>query len=362
MNRFNEFLPIGLCVALLGLSSCSGEEEPQGAMTYDDNAIRFAAGTEYARGGDVTTNNLTSFNVYAYTGMPASPTVFMDNVTVSKTGNNVWTYSPVKYWPAKETVDFYAFSPASWVGDGGPLKPVSYNSYPGTEDIVYAVSPGLSGNAGEPNAQVVFNFRHALAKVTVKMSSTNENLSVRVTNVVLNNIRTKGNFTFPSASTAGTVGVESTGKWSDQNTPMVYVLHMSSTKDEIITLTSTPTDMSETGSGFGGAKYMVPQELTWRSGGFGNDTFIGVMCSVYDSKTGVKLWPNDNTPSENVVEGSTFGDGILKFPLSTSSFSAWEPGCHYIYSLVINSNEEMGAIEFGNPTVDTYVDVTTTYE
>lgn len=107
---------------------------------------------------------------------------------------------------------------------------------------------------------------------------------------------------------------------------------------------------------------MLPQSLTWRSNGSGNDTYIAVMCSIYDTKSGTKLWPNENTPKENIVEGSTFGDGILKFPLSTSKFSEWQPGCHYIYNLVINSNEEMGVIEFGTPTVDTFIDVETNYQ
>ena len=364
MKRFKQFLPIGVAIGIgaFSMASCSESEEPSALGGSSDNAIRFAANTEFSRAGDVTTNNLTSFNVYAYTGTAASPTLFMDNVTVNKTSNNSWTYSPVQYWPANEAVDFYAFAPAAWVGENDPLKPVSYDSYPGTEDIIYAVSPDLKGNAGAPNAQVVFNFRHALSKVTVKLSSSNENLSVRVSNVVMNNLMTKGNFTFPTESTSGNPTEESVGKWSDQNTPIGYILHMSRDRDEVILLTTTPTDMSDTGSKLGGPKYMMPQALTWRSNGYGNDTFIGVMCSVYDTKTGLKLWPNENTPAENVVEGSTFCDGILKFPLSTSKFSAWQPGCHYIYSVVINANEEMGAIEFGNPTVDTYVDVVTNYE
>lgn len=108
---------------------------------------------------------------------------------------------------------------------------------------------------------------------------------------------------------------------------------------------------------------MIPQTLTWRRNGAGaQDTYITVMCSVYDTKSGTKLWPNANTPSENIVEGSTFGDGLLKFPLSSTLFSEWHPGYHYVYNLVINSNSEMGAIEFGNPKVDSYVDVTTTYQ
>lgn len=349
-----------LTVAML--ASCSDNEHISPSDTPSDNAIRFAANTDFSRAGDITTSNLSAFNVYAYTGMASTPTLFMDNVEVTKTGSNTWTYSPLKYWPAHETVDFYAFAPASWVGSDGPLKPVAYDAYPGTEDIVYAVSPGLSGMSQGPNAQVLFNFRHALAKITIKMSSSNAELLVKVSNVALANICTKGNFNFPSGSTAEAASAENVGTWTDQNTPVAYLFHMSQAEDDLISLTTTPTDMGDTGMGLGGAKFVMPQHLTWRSNGSGNDTYITVMCSVYDAKSGAKLWPNANTPSENVVEGSTFGDGLLKFPLSTSAFSAWSPGCHYVYNLVINSNEEMGAIEFGTPTVDTFVDVTTNYQ
>lgn len=137
---------------------------------------------------------------------------------------------------------------------------------------------------------------------------------------------------------------------------------MSQSADDLITLTTTPATMGTENVPTGGSKYVIPQMLSYRSNGNGNDNYLAVMCSIYDTKSGDKLWPNANTPSENIVEGSTFGDGLLKFPLLTSSFTSWQPGVHYIYNLVINSNEEMGAIEFGNPTVDTYVDVTANYE
>ena len=107
--------------------------------------------------------------------------------------------------------------------------------------------------------------------------------------------------------------------------------------------------------------YVLPQELTWRSNGSGNDTYIAVMCTVYDAASGTKLWPNANTPEDNLINGSTNGDGLLKFPLSTSIYSEWQPGCHYIYNLVINSNEDMGAIEFGTPSVDTFISIETNY-
>lgn len=361
MKKYYLLLPT--VIGLSGLiSACSSDEDSPLDTGRHDNAIRFVANTEFSRAGDITTNSLTTFNVYAYTGLGTAPDVFMNNVEVKKTGANTWSYSPIQYWPAKEAVDFYAFAPASWLGTSQPIKPIPYDSYPGTEDIIYAVSPNLTGNVGMANAQVLFNFRHALSKVTVKMSSTNTNLLVKVSNVALTNIMTKGNFHFPTASTAGTPTAESIGTWTDQNTPKTYMLHMSQDASDIITLTSTATDMATTGMGLGGAKYMTPQLLTWRSNGTGYDNSITVMCSVFDAKSGAKLWPNANTPSENVVDGSTFGDGLLRFPLSTSSFSEWHPGCHYVYNLVINSNEDMGAIEFGTPSVDTYINVTTNYQ
>ncbi len=344
------------------LSACSNDETNDPIEPSSGNRIRFAASTELTRSGDITTNNLNSFNVYAYTGNATAPKIFMDNVLVSKTASNVWTYSPVKYWPAKETVDFYAFAPTSWVGATGPLAPVEYVDQGGVEDIVYAVSPNLSGNTGSANPQVIFNFRHALSKVTVKLSSTNTSLAVRVTNVAMSNITTKGNFHFPGESTATESSDLNTGHWTNQNTPSTYIYHMSQSHDDVILLTTTPNDLSSSDLALGGPKYLIPQPLTWRSSGMGNDTYLAVMCSVYDATTGDKLWPNANTPKENIVEGSTYGDGLLKFPLSTSSFSEWKPGYQYIYNVVINSNEEMGSIDFGTPTVDTYVNITTNYQ
>lgn len=345
------------CVAMS--VSCSNSEEVDAVGETGTRAISFAANTEFSRAGDITTNNLKSFNVYAYTGSPESPAILMNNVTVTKNGSNAWTYSPTAYWPAKESVDFYAFAPAAWVGKSSPLGPVAYESYPGTDDIIYAVCTDMTG--GTVNPQVVLNFRHALSKVTVKMRSSDANLQVKVSNVVMANIMTKGNFYFPAQSTTGAQTADNVGTWADQNTPMTYVYHISQAPDDLITLTTTATDMSETGMGLGGGKFIIPQALTYRSNGSGNDTYLAVMCSIYDTKSGTKLWPNANTPSENIVEGSTFGDGLLKFPLGTSEFQNWHPGVHYIYNLTINANDEMGAIEFGNPSVDSYVDVESTY-
>lgn len=345
----------------LTVGACSSVDEPE-MSAYDKDAIRFTAVTEFSRAGEITTNNLTSFNVYAYTGSATSPVTFMDNVTVTKTSSNTWTYSPLQYWPAKQSVDFYAFAPSTWVGSDGPLSPVAYDAVAGNEDIVYAVSPNQTGNSGMANAQVVFNFRHALSKLTVKMSSTNTELKVVVTHVAMANIMTRGNFNFPSGSTSADMSETSVGKWSDQNTPHAYVLHWSQSLSDQLTLTPTPTVIAAAGLGRGGEMYVIPQPLSYLNQGSGDDNYIAVQCSIYDATSGERLWPNENTPEENLVNGSTTGDGLLKFSLCTDRYPQWQPGVHYIYNLVINSNDEMGAIEFGTPTVDTFIDVEQTYE
>lgn len=352
---------ISASVAIAAMSALVGcSDSDMESPVADNGAIRFAANTDFnSRAGDVTTNNLTEFNVYAYTLSNGSPALFMDNVTVTKSSSNTWTYSPIKFWPAS-SVDFFAYAPASWIGTAGIMNPVKYTNDEATTDLVYAVAAGLTGNGTQPNAQVVLNFRHALSKVTVLLSSTNPDLRVDVTNVALANLKSVGEFTFPRHTTTGTPSDLTTGTWSNLSDNFPYLLHMSSSLDDVVTLTSTPTDFSA--SGFGGPKYLIPQTLTWRSMGAKDDNYIVLMGSVYDAKTNVKLWPNANTPEENIVQGSTLGDGLLKFPLSTSQFSEWKPGYHYVYNIVVNANSEMGAIEFGSPTVDTYVEVVTSYK
>lgn len=122
MNQIKFFGAFAMIAGTLAVTACSEQDDYTPDTPVPDNAIRFAANTEFSRADDITTNNLQPFNVYAYTGNYKS--VYMENVKVTKTGANAWTYSPAQYWPADQTLDFYAFAPASWVGDNSPLKPV----------------------------------------------------------------------------------------------------------------------------------------------------------------------------------------------------------------------------------------------
>jgi hypothetical protein len=89
---------------------------------------------------------------------------------------------------------------------------------------------------------------------------------------------------------------------------------------------------------------------------------IQIDLSIYDPETGAKIWPNKNTPASDIVVSSKNGDGRIKFPVSTSTIKEWKPGYHYIYNVVINGHHDIGEIEFGEPTVDTFVEVNTDYD
>lgn len=346
----------------VALTSCDNNSSDSADLRAG-NEIRFSASTDLSRAGDFTTNNLKTFNVFAFTGAATKPTTFMNNVTVTKGANNVWTYSPVEYWPAGQEVDFYAFAPASWIEGGTtPLAPMPYANYYADQDLIYAVAPNLTGNNGQPNAQVVFNFRHALSKLDIKMSCTNPGIDVRVSNVVVVGLNTMGNFIFPHVSTAGYPSAESIGSWSGLNTPALLMFHISSTPNELLHLSSTPIDLGFTGTASEGPKYVIPQPLPWTGNGGDGDAYIAVQASVYDKETGVKLWPNGNTPDENIVEGSLFGDGIMKFPLKVSYYNEFMPGVSYTYNIQVNGSDHMGQIEFGQPSVDTYIDVVSNYD
>ncbi len=356
-----------MALAAMAVTGCSHEaSDMPDPSSPETGAIRFAPKTSYTRAEDITASNLKSFNVYAYTeGADDKLTLFMDNVTVNRTDNNTWVYSPLQFWPS-EAVDFYAYAPSgTWAGAHGPFEAgTSYMSYPGDKDLVYAVSLGNRGTAQGENAQVILNFRHALSKVAFRLSSSNANLEVKVTNVVLFNVYANGTFRYPTATTSAsaTPDAASVCTWEDTNTQSAYIYYMAQRDNERVSLTTTPTDFSTESPDTGGAKYLIPQALPYDLGDDHRDVYVSITCAIYDKDTGVQLWPNDNTPEANKLPQASFNEGLLRFPLHTNQFTSWEPGKYYIYNIVINANPDMGHINFGMPTVDQYVTVETTYE
>lgn len=357
MRHFKIFMLASLSLSL-GLVSCSSEADDPIA-TDEDNIIRFTAASPQAQdraSADITTSNLKQFFVYGY--LTSNGSLYMSNVEVNKTGTNLWEYSPVKYWPSGDAINFYAYAPANMLAPGiTPLDNIAFTNS-GNTDFIYAVSPDMTQPTSGSNAQVKFNFRHALAKVTVMLSSEETKLNVCVNNVTIAGVNQNGDFKFPTASTAGnpeTAASSSIGTWSNLSGKGIAVLHMAQRKDEILTLTSQPIDADTDGNAI---KFFIPQELPFVQGGdYASEVYLVLTCAMYDKSTGTKVWPNENTPQTNLSNGGT--EGLIYLSLQGSSFTAWQGGYHYLYNVVINGHPDMSQIEFGDPSVDSYVTVTT---
>lgn len=158
------------------MAACSSEElsTPDTQKKVADNAaVKFDAYalrglTRAGAAGDVTNDNIAGkgFGVFAYYtdgatyGKTATPD-FMYNQKVVKTGDNTWSYEPVKYWPneygekaASEGTDyvtFFAYAPwTDFVPSTG--KPVTTDARDQNFNII-----GIKDNTemGDPIVQYV---------------------------------------------------------------------------------------------------------------------------------------------------------------------------------------------------------------
>lgn len=323
------------------MCSCSDNEPvvergPENAISFGalvPNAVRSAA---------TTTATINSFQVYAFTaGKP-----YMENVTVSRNGAT-WSYSPVMYWP-ETPVNFYAYSPdisdSPDVESSGLNSIVNYDNQ-GSTDFLYAVNVGQVAKS----TPVMMNFRHAMSKVNVRLSSSNAAIKVKVNHVSLLNVNHKGSFTFPSTTTAAG-SQQGVGSWSNLNSPTDILIFYAMSPEDALTLTNTPSDVTENNLNI---DYMLPQPLTTVD--FDGSEFTGnavqVDCEIFDAASGAKIWPRQDTPDYLLVPQSP--SGKLIYPLTTSALTEWKIGCSYIYNIKIDNPNVLKPIDF-NVTVDEF--------
>ncbi|MCM1449159.1 MAG: fimbrillin family protein [Clostridiales bacterium] len=336
------FIPVIAAMAL-AITACSNDE-PQSVVVNKADAISFSAVVPNgSRAASTTTSTIKDFVVYAFT----EGDTLMNGVTVKRSGNS-WTYSPEAYWPVSP-VNFYAFSPD--ITNSTSIKGINQTNTipdylnPGNVDLLYSVKTKVSQQA----APVLLNFRHALSKVSVMMSSTNQRISVKVHHISLCNIYLQGTFTFPEGSTlASTPDV--VGSWSKYKNLNKSLLFYAMAAGDEVTLTTQPTDYTENNLEY---SFLLPQPLseTQLVDSDYTGTFIQVDCEIFDTATGVKLWPNSHTPSYMLIPSSE--TGRIVYPTTSDNVKAWEPGHAYIYNIAINNPDVLDKIEF-DVTVDDF--------
>lgn len=328
------------------LSACSQKDEPMsGSGEY--NTIQFSAqAPKSSRAASTTTATLQDFIVYAFTNSE----LLMDGVKVSRDGGS-WQYSPDVYWPATP-VNFYAISPdLRSSGASTSTDNIIKGVTTGSTDLLYAVSM----NQIEKATPVNLSFRHAMSRVSVNLSCTNENYKVLVEYVILRNIVPSGDFSLPNVTTSPS-NPEALGSWGNlgnRGDNMIYYLDIA---PESLILGVTPVDVTE---GNFEQSFFVPQPLlpfSFTDSGVFSGSYVEIDCQIFDKSTGDKIWPTKHTPKYLLVDQTE--NGRMLFPLATKDVTSWQQGYSYTYNIVINSSYSIDTIEF-NPSVVDYMDVTT---
>lgn len=336
-----HLLLLGLVGSCIALPACTENSETDSPV--DDNIISLSAVVPNgSRSASTSTATIKDFVVYAFT----EGSVLMDGVKVVREGGS-WSYSPEAYWPVNP-VNFYAYSPeisttTSITGIGGGNIPGYINN--GKVDLLYSVRKNVAQQA----APVSLNFRHALSRASILLSSKNPRIKVSVSYIALRNIYVEGSFTFPQSSTlASTPDV--VGSWSNLKTLSDFMTFAIIDYSDKVDLTPQPTDYTLSNLD---CSYIIPQPLTdvqlSASGYSGN--YIEVDCEIFDTATGAVLWPNSHTPDYMLVPHTE--TGRIVYPATSDVVKSFLPGHAYIYNIEINNPDVLDKIEF-DVTVDEF--------
>ncbi|GHT05652.1 hypothetical protein AGMMS49525_13190 [Bacteroidia bacterium] len=121
MKKKQLFFSLLVIVALS--SSCATDLCQNNPLQSSGREISFKTFADKQLRASVTTAaSMTSFTTSAWSHPAATPTVYdgyvLNGVTVTRGeegGDATWDYFPKTNWPAKDSVDFFAYSPASSV-------------------------------------------------------------------------------------------------------------------------------------------------------------------------------------------------------------------------------------------------------
>lgn len=200
-----------LAVAALGFAACSSDETTAvNEKLAESNAISFrplvGGNMRAASAANVTTANLTSFVVNAM--IASSETSYFSNATFTGSGDPVvFTSDPKYYWPATESLDFYAYAPS---GNSQitytnyktfTVEPTSGENPASQVDFVYAATKGKTRASNASG--VVLNFRHTGAKIVCQVKNGSSTLKFGVEGWKVGFLSPSGTFTFADTNTDG---------------------------------------------------------------------------------------------------------------------------------------------------------------
>lgn len=337
-------------IAAMAMTSCSNDQEIEGLKT-NDQLIDFSVLT--TRSLPITSNlelQRTTFKAWGFTPTGVAYLGETGGVDVSYS-NGAWTYSPKKSWPS-ETLNFVALNPATHeklteVNMTSSSQTVKYEVATDVEqqvDVMYAVKQNQTKSSNPVNLV----FKHALAQVAFKATTTDPKYTAEIGSIEVHNLKNKGTFTFPKTDTQAGSG-NGAGFWGLENTYENYSIGIA---NKAVSVTSTGVDVTAND----GVLMPLPQEFTaWQT----QKSSAVAIAKADESKHGYLKIQLKLKENETYLVGSESTFATVYMPFGYK----WEMGKKYIYNLKFgngagydeNGNPVLQFIEF-NPTVDPWID------
>lgn len=171
-------------IAQLVLSGCAGEgvEETSSSSSSEINFDAYVGRNASTRSNITDIDFLKSkewnagFGVFARYGN--TPLLDTEHVTWR---DDHWGYDHIRFWPSSGKVDFYAFARYVDIVKMGPLPngnstEATYINFPSNDnpiDLIWAKKTGQEAPKS-PGSKVTFQFKHALSRLSFKITANQE--------------------------------------------------------------------------------------------------------------------------------------------------------------------------------------------
>lgn len=159
------------------LDSFSGNSSKNEAISFDGYLGRSAVAVNGTRGSEVKIGNLQTdgfgvFGMYTPTEGQASDLFINQQVTYDKSATPApkWTYSPLKFWPAKGKIDFLAYAPYdknTTLTENSKINFKVAEKVADQKDLLWTndMNHQITAKITSAKDKVKFQFHHALSRL-----------------------------------------------------------------------------------------------------------------------------------------------------------------------------------------------------
>lgn len=317
-------------------SSCTKTEVIEDTPTKGINFSAYTAKPTRAAQEDVTTGNLTQFEVTAF----GNGAIYFDNVTFTK--SRVWESETKYFWPAFP-LTFYAYNTPTQVGttftrtidkDQQELFVAPNAELAKQEDLVAAYAKDKKeGDATSTERSLPIRFNHYLTQVIVNAKNSSTTYKVVVDSVKLANLAGDGTYTFSDNKMTATAEKINNAASSDYKAGFTAKT-LGETAKEVMT------------GGGDGKWYLIPQTVrAWKreakvadSDMTNSDDAKGTAHGTY---LALKVKITANADAFNIYPATGSGSGWMAVPVPDAL--KFEQGKKYVITVDFFSETGKGA-------------------